>query len=67
MINTQKKILNKDYIEFSTLPIEISSRKEVAHEIEIFQLEKILDIIKEKGSSTEENVINDFYKNNFYF
>jgi hypothetical protein len=66
LINTEKKILNKDYKEFSNLPLEISSRKEVAHEIEIFELEKIVDIIKEKDINTEKNVINNFYKKNFF-
>lgn len=66
LINTKKKVLNEDYKNFTNLPIEISSRKKVGHEIEIFQLQKILDIVKENDTSKDESIINDFYKENFY-
>jgi len=67
LINTKKKILNEDYKKFSNLPIEISARKKIGHEIEIFELEKILDLINGNKTNKDENIIIDFYKNNFYF
>ena len=66
LINTKKKVLNEDYKKFSNAPIEISSRKKVAHEIEIFELEKILDLINENKTNEDKNTINEFYRNNFY-
>ena len=66
LINSKKKVLNEDYKKFSTLPIEISSRKKIGHEIEIFQLEKILDLIKKESGGDDKKTIDNFYKNNFY-
>ena len=66
LINTKKKVLNEDYKKFSNVPIEISSRKKIAHEIEIFELEKILNLINENKTNEDENTINEFYRNNFY-
>ena len=66
LINTKKKVLNEDYKKFSNSPIEIFSRKQIAHEIQIFQLEKILNLINENKTDKDETTINKFYKNNFY-
>ena len=67
LINTEKKILNEDYTKFSNIPIEVSSRKEIAHEIEINKIENILDLFKLNQNINDKKIIDNFYKNNFYF
>jgi YidC/Oxa1 family membrane protein insertase len=45
-INSEKKVLNKNYNEFSYQPIEISERSEIGQIVHIDELENVTQIIK---------------------
>ena len=66
MINTNKKILNKNYLKFSSTPIEIESRKIVGAEFDIDEIDNIPGFILNQKNDDFTNVIREFYKNNFY-
>ncbi len=66
LINTNKKILNKNYLKFSSTPIEIESRKIVGAEFDIDEIDNIPGFILNQKNDDFTNVIREFYKNNFY-
>ena len=66
MINTDKKILNNNYIKFKNLPIEVQSRKIVGEEFEVDNIEDITNYILNGTKNNYNDVINKFYQDNFY-
>jgi len=63
-INSQKKVLNKNFNKFSYQPIEISARSELGQIIQIDEIENISQIIKnltlnEKFHEEKINVLRD--------
>ncbi len=66
LINTDKKILNNNYIKFKNLPIEVQSRKIVGEEFEVNNIEDITNYILNGTKNNYNDVINKFYQDNFY-
>ena len=66
LINTDKKILNNNYIKFKNLPIEVQSRKIVGEEFEVDNIEDITNYILNGTKNNYNDVINKFYQDNFY-
>ena len=58
LINTPKKILNKNYTKFTHKPIEIDSRNIFADTFEVNELHKlVLEIVNKKGKFNEKNSV----------
>ena len=66
LINTSKKILNKNYLSFSNLPIELVSRKTIATEFETDKIDDIANYILNQSDDEYKNIIKYFYENNFF-
>lgn len=66
LINTKKKINNKNFEKFSNLPLEIRARKVIAHEINLNSLSLITDKIVLKNKAEEKKIIEYFLENEFY-
>ena len=73
LINTPKKILNKDYTNFSQTPIEIDLRNIFGKTFEVNELEKLVFEIKKKKSEfsdksaiSEAELIQKYIKEIFY-
>ena len=68
LINTKQKILNKNFSNFENNSIDIISRQQIAETIDINEIEKINSYIQkiQKESHNNKNVIENFFKNNFY-
>ena len=68
LINTSRKVRNKNYIEFETMPIEISSRNVIAKQFNTDQMNLLInDLCNNKISNTnDKDSISKFFKNNFY-
>ena len=66
LINTKKKILNENYINFSNTPLEITSRSILGHQIEIEEINNILSILNNNTKKNHTNIINNFYDKNFF-
>ena len=70
LINTQKKIVNTEYLKLQNKPIEISLRNTLAKSYEISQIPEIIkEILAHKNlqkSNESNNEIEKIIKSNFY-
>ncbi len=66
LINTDKKILNKNYLNYSNMPIEISSRKIIGEEFETNKIDELTKYILAQKKDHDLSLIDNFYKENFY-
>ena len=66
LINTEQKIRNMDSTKFEEAPIEVIARSQIAHNIEINEVDKIINFIRNERIENEENEISEFQKKFFY-
>ena len=66
LIDTKKKVLNQNYINFSNAPLEITSRNILGHQIKIEEVNNILNILDKNAKEDPTNIINNFYNKNFF-
>jgi len=68
LINTKQKILNKNFSNFQNNSIDIISRQQIAETLNINEIGKINNYIQKikKDTNKNKNVIENFFKNNFY-
>ncbi len=70
LINTPKKIVNKEYLKHENIPIEISLRNTLAKSFEISEIPEIIkEILSQKNlqkNKDSNNEIDKIIKSNFY-
>ena len=66
LVNTDKKILNNNYLKFKNLPIEVETRKIIGVEFEVDNIEGIIKYILNENKNNSHNEIEKFYQDNFY-
>ncbi len=68
LLNTEKKILNKDFNLVNNIPIEIYARKILGYEIDIQDINKVNKIVEKIISNklNDKNEIENFFNKNFF-
>ena len=66
LINTEQKIRNMDSTKFEEAPIEVIARSQIAYNIETNEVDKVVNLIKNKSIENEEKEISEFQKKFFY-
>ena len=69
LINTSKKILNKNYKIYGNQPAEIKLRKILALDFEVDEIKNLIDLLlkKEQINNSNSKIFELYNNNNFYF
>ena len=70
LINTPKKIVNENYKQFRSIPIEIYLRNKLCRTYEVEQIEELIidinNLIKENKEIEEDLQVKEIIEKNFY-